>query len=866
MIRRGQTPRNSTARDVTSGLTPASLRGPQAPPVVIGFKATVQTAELPEVSVAESVGSDVSVFDRVFSPAGSQSCDVADLVDILVLISDDGMIIDVTVGPESAEHLVDGPVGALFEGLDTAAAVGALERCSTTRTPERFRGEISGLGMVALVVRPSPSETGGYILSGTIVDEIVARPDPRVSWFEQLMDELPFAVLFKDLSGNFLHVNQRFVDLYPAGEGATRDDIIGRSDFDFLPLADAEVFEHKDHHVIAGSGIRDLTEEHIRSDGTVEFHRTTKLPIRGEDGVIDGVMSFSMEVTEPVRVAQALATNERRYRLAMRASRDGVWELDVSSNMVEFSGRAARLLHLPATNEAIPASGIFTICDEDDQLMFTKAIDDVRTGRSRSISVKLAVRLRDGELRTLQIEGAALTEGGATTRVIGSLADVTEAVENERRLRHMADHDHLTGLGNRRSLIARLDEIIAGNETGYVLLYLDLDDFKVINDSLGHNAGDELLIAVAERLRSVVRDDDLVTRVGGDEFAVLLAPRRQRRAGATVSSSILRALAQPLDLGGDTTYTSASIGILHTEGYVDSDALMRDADTAMYSAKSIKGTARMFESHMHSVAVSRHQLHSDLRRACDADQFELVYQPLVDATTHEVHSLEALIRWNPGTGLISPAEFLPALERTGMIVDVGQWVIEQACRQLATWRARGLTGLGVSINLSRVQVRHGGLVELIEKTLTEHGLDPGGVTFEVTETAIAADVERLVDVLTGIRNLGAHVAIDDFGVGQSCLAQLHEIPVDSIKIDQSFVSRIGDRLDHVDPVLEAVLNLGRSLEKRTVGEGVETMEQAEWLRSRGCDLLQGYVFARPLAPSVVEQLIVGDVIVMASPA
>ena len=679
-------------------------------------------------------------------------------------------------------------------------------------------------------------------------------------WYEQLIDELPFSVFIKDPAGRYVVVNRRFVEFQQSIRPLTKERIIGAIPSDLVGHSVADAHAQADERVLDGETIRDWDVSIRRVDGTDQVFRVSKFPLRGDDGAIVGLIGISTEVTESTRVAKELAESERRYRLALRASRDGIWELDIASWTTTISPRCARMLHLPVSGDPMPSDSLFGYQRPGERQRVLDAIERLQTDPGQMMSVRCDIVLHDGEPRTVQLESAALTENGVVVRLIGSIADVTDAVENERRLEHLANHDHLTSLDNRRSLTMAIDRIIENDVCGAVLLYLDLNGFKLVNDSFGHPAGDEMLIAVGERLRDHVEPDDLVARLGGDEFAILLRPGVEGQDRASeITRAILDSFSEPFVIGGVETFASVSIGVLATEGYTNSDDLVRDADTAMYSAKKQRAPVSYFEPGMHQAASSLRKLHSDLRRANERNEFRLVYQPIVRAVTGSVVAVEALLRWMPAgtTTTLLPSTFLPALEETGLIVDVGNWVIEEACRQLAAWRAVDhLEGVRVSINLSRAQIHQIELASWISECLGRFGLRGSDVIFELTETAISTDTAQLLSVLQEIRALGAGVAIDDFGVGQSCLSQLHDLPIDQMKIDMSFVRRIHDGTVHDDPVLGAILGLSAALDKRTVAEGVETEDQATWLVAHGCEKLQGFFFDRPLTPLQVSEQIV----------
>ena len=429
-----------------------------------------------------------------------------------------------------------------------------------------------------------------------------------------------------------------------------------------------------------------------------------------------------------------------------------------------------------------------------------------------------------------------------------TVTDVTDERRREAELRHQALADDLTALPNRRAVLDEVENLLA-DRAPFSLLYLDLDRFKVVNDSLGHDAGDALLQAVGTRLSRLTGPSDMVGRLGGDEFAVVVGGRDHRpRALYLAKLGIGRALAPPVLIGGLERYTAASVGVvLDSTGYPSAQAMLRDADTAMYRAKESQVGHRIFEPEMAVAAVEELDLQTRLRRAVDDNQLELHYQPIFDTETLAMVALEALLRWRPEpVGLVPPSSILPFLERSGLIVQVGAWVVDDSCRQLAEWWKRDprFDDMTLAINLSRVQFDAPGLAETIASALNRHGLPPSALIVEITESAGVGEADHLVRALTQIRDLGVKVALDDFGVGQSSLSQLNELPLDIIKIDRTFVARIADRRD--EPVLEATFRMADALGLTTVAEGVETDDQVEWLRQRGCDRLQGFGLSRPL--------------------
>jgi diguanylate cyclase (GGDEF)-like protein len=428
-------------------------------------------------------------------------------------------------------------------------------------------------------------------------------------------------------------------------------------------------------------------------------------------------------------------------------------------------------------------------------------------------------------------------------------------------LRDWVFRDALTGLPNRlffQDLLARtIDLHRRGPHRNFAVLFLDFDRFKIVNDSLGHQVGDKLLIAIAERLRCMLRKTDIVAsmahgtaaRIGGDEFVVLLDDMGQMHDAVRVAERLLALMAEPYQVGSHTIQSTASIGVTTSaHAYASADEMIRDADTAMYRAKAAgKNRFVVFDSRMHEEALVRLAMESDLRQAVIQEQFYLLYQPIVTLENGRISGFEALIRWqHPVKGLVSPIEFIPVAEEIGIIVAIGEWVLRQACRQLAEWREiPGLGDLFISVNLSRKQLLCPDLVARIGDIIPRAGLPFSAVKLEITENAIMEDMDRAVAVLRQIRDLGVDLHVDDFGTGYSSLSCLHRFPVTGMKIDRSFVNNVADNQDYA-AVVNAIVTLAHNLRLGLIAEGVETVDQMTMLRAMGCDLAQGYYFARPL--------------------
>ena len=512
---------------------------------------------------------------------------------------------------------------------------------------------------------------------------------------------------------------------------------------------------------------------------------------------------------------------------------------------------------------AILGTSLLDWTHPDDAAQPLRAINAALVNGSEAITFESRMLRADGVWTPTESSVENALGDRAVAGLVITIRDVTERKALEEQLAHQAFHDPLTNLPNRALLMNRVEHALAraGRSASAVgVLMIDLDDFKSVNDTLGHEAGDALLREVAIRLVASTRAADTVARLGGDEFVVLLEDLQYENEIIDIARRILDELRAPVLLHGAEIFVSASIGATAgDEGLEEAVDLLRDADTAMYQAKrSGKGRVERFEEGMHERLVRRVQLKADMRRALEAHEFQLVYQPTVTLTTGEVHGLEALIRWHhPSLGIISPLEFIPVAEETGLIVPIGAWVLRQACEQAAHWqgRNRGSPGLVINVNVSGRQLEDEGLLDDVKSALAESGLEPSRLVLEITESVFLHELESTVKRLHQLRQLGVRVAIDDFGTGYSSLSYLSRLPIDLIKIDKSFVDRL-----HVPQELalvETIVKFGRILGLETVAEGIENPDQAAQLHQMNCEYGQGYHFARPLDALSVADFLIG---------
>jgi diguanylate cyclase (GGDEF)-like protein len=461
-------------------------------------------------------------------------------------------------------------------------------------------------------------------------------------------------------------------------------------------------------------------------------------------------------------------------------------------------------------------------------------------------------QLQDG--RTIALTRAPLNTGGAVTIHM----DVTEKRSSEKQIAFLALHDALTGLANRVQLRDHIERTLKIVKRGgkAAVLCLDLDDFKTVNDTLGHSVGDALLCAVSERLRDLIPGSDLISRTGGDEFSIVQSDAGQPAADtAALAARVVEALSLPFELGDHHVVISASVGVaIAPDDGDNADQLLKNADMALYRAKEDgRGRFHFFETEMDVKAQARRALELDLRNAVGAGEFEVFYQPIVNLAENRITGFEALLRWNhPTRGRVSPAEFIPLAEETGLIVPIGDWVIRQACAEARTWPS----GLRVAVNVSPVQFRNKSLLSAVVSALATSGLRADLLELEITETVLMANNDATLSVLHQLRSLGVRISMDDFGTGYSSLSYLRSFPFDKIKIDQSFIRDLADRPDSI-AIIRAVAGLGQNFGITTTAEGVETQEQLDKMRAEGCSEVQGYFYSKPVPASEIAQVLSG---------
>lgn len=556
-----------------------------------------------------------------------------------------------------------------------------------------------------------------------------------------------------------------------------------------------------------------------------------------------------------------IVESEERYRLLAELSPEAI--LVQSDDRIAYANPAAAKLFGASTVATLIGRSLADFVHADHRQNFRARERHLRESQQSDLKAEKFVTL-DGQIRDVEVVMASVTyDGKPATQIL--TRDITERRRAEEQLLHDAFHDSLTGLPNRALFIDHLK--LATNHLRrrknylFAVLFIDLDRFKVINDSLGHIAGDKLLIATARRLESCLREGDTIARLGGDEFTILLDGIKDRGDAQRVAERVQELLAEPFDLAGRELFVTASVGIKYSGTDEEQpEDLLRDADTAMYCAKTFgKAQYQVFDAKMHTSALTNLQLESDLRRAIEREEFQVNYQPIVSLQSGRISGFEALVRWqHPERGVILPSEFVPFAEETGLILQIDRDVLRQACLQMRRWQETlpVTRRMKVSVNLSCKQFMQPMIVEQVLEILEETGLDPCSLKLEITESVMMERGDRAMAVLERLSQAGIELSLDDFGTGYSSLSYIHRFPVTTLKIDQSFIKRIGGEQN--EEIVRAVVALARNLGMEVVAEGIETVVQLDQLRALNCEKGQGYYFSNPVDVHSATKLIMKE--------
>jgi len=663
------------------------------------------------------------------------------------------------------------------------------------------------------------------------------------------------AMIRTDAAGRITWANEGFEQLC----GFTFEECIGRSPGAMLQCekTDPETVEAIRRALASGEGYRGRILNRSKS-GQDYWVDMEIMPETDPDEVITGFIAVEVDVTEIVETHQ-------RFSLAVAGSRDAILDWNVDRGDVYYSPRWNELLQLEGMELEPTMSTLFDFVANDDIERVRRELDEYLASDLSNLESEFRMRTLDGRLISVLLRVAAhRRHDGVPERVCGSVADITSLKAAEERMRSLVEQDHLTGLASRSRLTACLEDALArsrrsGRHCG--VLFMDFDHFKVVNDSLGHEIGDQLLCSVAERLRSSIRDIDTAARFGGDEFVVLLEGLADSSVAEEVAHKLLETCAQPHSIEGNRLVSTASIGVVTTELVSECGAdMIRAADAAMYQANARgRGCAVVFDRTMHEQNLERLALEQDIRHTLETDEFVPYFQPIVNLDTGEPVGAEALARWmHPRRGPVSPGVFVPIAEESNQICALGTCILRKTCEQIAEWKRRRVVpdGFTVSVNASKAQLIASVTPDHLDDIVSRSGIQPADLKLEVTETTIVDNRSGIAEVLSQLRERGYLVMMDDFGTGQSSLSGLHTLPIDELKIDQSFI-RHGQVTKQLVAIASAIVTLADHLSLRTIGEGIESSDHVALLLTLGCTHGQGYLFSKPLPADDFEAWLKG---------
>ncbi|QGZ62972.1 EAL domain-containing protein [Paraburkholderia acidisoli] len=687
-----------------------------------------------------------------------------------------------------------------------------------------------------------------FVLADDVTEQIKAEAEAQRSnqMLESVIDNIPQRIFWKDAEARYLGCNMTFAR--DAGL-AYPEQIIGKTDDDLPWRAYAGLMREQDREVIESGLPRINFEEGHTIDGLHRTTLTSKLPLLDGDNRVIGVLGTYTDTTESKRADLALRLQSRALDACVNAiliSAPGPG----GSNLIEYANPAFKRITGYDPAEVTGQDCRLLQRDDRDQ----EGLVAIRKAllANREVSAVLRNYRKDGALFWNQLLIAPVPDlDGRITHHIGIINDVTELIRYQEQLEYQANYDSLTLLPNRNLLRDRLQQALVQaqrHESGVAVVFIDLDGFKNVNDSLGHSVGDRLLGVVAERLQRCTRTSDTVARHGGDEFVIVLTDTIDEKSLIGWMERARAMISEPVWVDGTELYVGCSMGasVFPQDGN-DAETLLKKADVAMYRAKDMgRNTFQFFQPEMNASVGARMNLERRLRRALRDQEFLLHYQPQVEIESGRIVGMEALVRWrDPEAGLVSPSQFIPVAEESGLIGPLSDWVLREACRQNRAWQREGLPPVRVSVNFSAKTFHQRDIAQLVKEVLQETGLEACWLEIELTESTLMRNAEEAVSMLNELHALGIGIAIDDFGTGYSSLSYLKRLPVDRLKIDRSFVADIGSNSDD-ETITAAIIALAHELRLQVIAEGVETSTQFAFLRERACDELQGYFFAPPL--------------------
>jgi diguanylate cyclase (GGDEF)-like protein/PAS domain S-box-containing protein len=670
--------------------------------------------------------------------------------------------------------------------------------------------------------------------------------------YRTLTENSPDVIIRYNLSGERIYIN-------PMGEklfGRSATEILGKKATEISPIPVETAFMDKFIEVTRTKNSIETETEFTNPTGEKGWGHMRIVPEFDAEGNVISILTIGRDITERKRNEEQLKYKEERLREAQQIAKIGSWEIEFPGLKLTWSDEIFRIFEINPQTSHPSYDHFLNAIHPDDRTYVDQTYSEAL---EKKIPYDAVHRLLMSDGRVKYVHERAITiydEEDIPIRTVGTVQDITEQKKTEKKIQHMALHDALTGLPNRVLAKERMENTIRyaqENGTKTALLFIDLDGFKTINDTLGHSVGDSILKQVANRLKECIRSLDTLCRLGGDEFLLILSGIESNQDIVVIVEKVLEEFTSPINVLHHNLPVSMSIGIaLYPDHGEHFESLLQKSDTAMYKAKDAgKNTYCFYSEQMKHILIAEFKLQNDLRQALRENQFLLHYQPQIDLATKRIVGVEALIRWShPQLGMIPPMQFISIAENNGLIVPIGEWVIHEACRQLALWKEQGIR-TSIAINISAIQFKRGNLVEIVEKALQESGIEPSCLEFELTESIMMHDTEKTLEVVRQLKNLGLQLSIDDFGTGYSSLAYLKRFTVDKLKIDQSFVRDIvSDPEDAI--IVSTIIQMAKSLNLKTIAEGVENQAVLEIIESFECDEVQGYHYSKPIEASAFE--------------
>jgi diguanylate cyclase (GGDEF)-like protein/PAS domain S-box-containing protein len=710
-----------------------------------------------------------------------------------------------------------------------------------TITPVMYKGERATLGSFMDVTERKQME------------EALRQSEER---YRTILDEMDNGYYEVDLAGDYTFIN----DVNSRQLGYSKEEMLGMNFRAAIVQEDIEVVYNAFKNIyISDKPQRGISYRAKRKDGTVAFAEISGFPLKNKKGETIGFRGTALNVTERKRVEEALRQSEEKYRTILESIHESYFEVDLAGNFTFVNDSMCRLTG--CSKEELLGMNHKQFTNEETAKEVFQAFNKVYITGEPSKAFDWQVIRKDGV--ELFIETSITLKkdsSGEPTGFKGMIRDITERKRMEQQLNYMATHDTLTGLPNRLMFSQLLSQAIRSaqrNEKQLAVFFIDLDRFKTINDSLGHEAGDRLLKELARRFKRSLRAVDVVARLGGDEFVIFIEEVEKFRQVEVVAHKILSTAIQPIVLLGEECRVTASIGIsAYPRDGEDEQTLIKNADMAMYFAKEEgKNNYQFYSKDIQSLSNERLSLETNMRLALERKEFFLHYQAKVDFKTGAITGVEALLRWqNPSLGSVTPTQFIPVAEDIGLIVPIGRWVMKTACAQNVAWQRQGLPPVCMAVNLSLRQLMDDKLLEDIKAALDDSGMAPNLLELEITESMLMHDPARLIAILTDIKKMGVRLAIDNFGTGYASLTQLRNFPIDTLKMDRSFIRNLPQDSEN-QAITKAIIAIGKALSLTVIAEGVETQAQENFLRDHICDEMQGFYFSKPVAPDQFGDLL-----------